>query len=479
MKRIIKKRQDYILLKHVRKTGKILFWFFIGAGLGLFLFLSFSVIIFEKINSGKVYPGIYIDSIDLSGKTENQLRDFFNEKNRKIENTRFAFSSDFGNVEILAKDLNYGYNNDLLTKQAMSLGRGNNNFSNISLILQAYLNGINLNPSYRYSENVLLDALNPIVQKSYTAPTDAVFAFQNGRVTTFKPSKDGKTLDLEDVKKKLNAEFTKVIYANKPQVIVIAVKTKTLQPKITTEKVNNLGIKELLGEGNSFFHHSIPGRIYNITLAAGRLNGVLVAPNEEFSFAKALGDVSAFTGYQQAYVIQNGKTVLGDGGGVCQVSTTLFRALLKAGLKITERHAHAYRVGYYEQDSPPGLDATVYVPNIDLKFQNDTGNSILIQTFIDPETQALTFDLYGTSDSRKVKLTTPIVTNQTPPPPDEYQDDPTLQKGIVKQIDFSAWGANVSFTREVTQNGKVIISDKFISNYRPWKAIYLRGTKES
>ena len=213
-------------------------------------------------------------------------------------------------------------------------------------------------------------------------------------------------------------------------------------------------------------------------MAAGRINGILIAPNEEFSFDKALGDVSAFTGYQQAYIIQNGRTVLGDGGGVCQVSTTFFRALLNAGLPITQRRAHAYLVGYYEQDSPPGLDATVYVPSVDLKFRNDTDNYILVQTQVDPDNQQLFVFLYGTSDGRSVNLTAPVVTGRTPAPADLYQDDPTLAKGIIRQVDYSAEGAKVSFTRIVTKNDKKIISETFVSNYAPWQSIFLRGTKE-
>jgi vancomycin resistance protein YoaR len=208
------------------------------------------------------------------------------------------------------------------------------------------------------------------------------------------------------------------------------------------------------------------------------MNGVLIPPNEEFSFDKALGDVSAYTGYQQAYVIQNGKTVLGDGGGVCQVSTTFFRALLNAGLPITERHAHDYRVGYYEEDSPPGIDATVYVPSVDLKFKNDTGHWILVQSIVDPNTLRLTFNLYGTRDGRTVTMTKPVVTNETPPPPTLYTDDPTLPKGELKQVDFSAWGAHISFNRTVTKNNKIILTDTFVTDYRPWQAAYLRGTKE-
>jgi len=218
--------------------------------------------------------------------------------------------------------------------------------------------------------------------------------------------------------------------------------------------------------------------MHNVALAAARLNGILVKPGEEFSFVKYLGDVSKYTGYKEAYVIQSGKTVLGDGGGVCQVSSTLFRALLDSGLPITERHAHAYRVGYYEQYSPPGLDATVYVPTVDLKFKNDTGSHILIQSYVDPTEVSLTFILYGKKDGREVTLSTPVVTGVAPAPEPLYQDDPTLPKGVEKQIDYAASGATVVFNRIVKKNGEVIINEKYTSRYTPWRAVFLRGTKE-
>jgi vancomycin resistance protein YoaR len=230
--------------------------------------------------------------------------------------------------------------------------------------------------------------------------------------------------------------------------------------------------------GALYFCAQSAGRIHNVALAAEKINGVLVPPGEEFSFVKNLGDVTQYTGYQQAYIIQNGKTVLGDGGGVCQVSTTLFRALLNAGLPITNRVAHAYRVGYYEQDSPPGLDATVYYPTVDLKFKNDTENYILILAHTDLDNLRLTFNLYGKKDGREVSMSTPVVTSQTPAPEASYQDDPTLPRGQVKQVDFAADGATVVFSRKVTKNGKVVIADSYKSVYRPWQAIFLRGTKE-
>ena len=460
---------------------KVIFWFSVGALLGLFLFVSFAYLIFQKVNSNLVYPGIKVDGIDLTGKRELEVQAIFSRKNDLIANTQFVFTDNTDIATVSAKDLDFGYNQNLIAQQAISIGRGDNLLSNISLVTQAYVNSLTLKPSYHYSEKKLLETLSYFIEKTNKDPIDALFIFKDGKVTTFRPSEDGQAVDIDAIKNTLNSKFTilsSVSSAKNEGDLTIPIPIKIIKPKITTDRVNNLGIKELIGKGSSLFQHSIPGRIFNITLAASRINGLLVAPNEEFSFDKALGDVSSFTGYKQAYVIQNGKTVLGDGGGVCQVSTTFFRSILDAGLPITERHAHAYRVGYYEQDGPPGFDATIYVPTVDLKFKNDTDSYILIQTEIDEDLQKLSVFLYGTRDERVVEISNPIITNIVPSPEDLYQDDPNLPKGTIKQVDFKAEGSRVSFTRKVTKNGKEIISDKFISNYSPWKSVYLRGTKE-
>lgn len=462
----------------IKQTAKTILWFGTGASLGLFLIISFVFIFFQKKYDHLIYPGTMVNGINFGGKTEVDVKKFFAKKNEGISETKFVFVENEGIATISARELNFGYNEELLAKQAYSIGRSSDLIANMSLVFQAYLYGVNLPASYHYSSENLESFLLPIMQKVHIPAIDALFKFQDNRVVAFRPSSDGQEVNMLLIKAAVEGKTVTVVSLGKPQTIIINIPIKVIKPKITTEKVNSLGIKELISNGTSLFQHSIPNRIFNITLASTRLNGILVAPNEVFSFDKALGDISAFTGYQQAYIIQNGRTVLGDGGGVCQVSTTFFRALLNAGLPIIERHAHAYRVGYYEQDSPPGFDATIYIPSVDLKFKNDTGNYILIQTTIDPTVERLTFSLYGTKDGRTVSISKPVITSQTPPPPASYQEDPTLAKGVLKQIDFEAWGANVYFTREVSKNGKIIISDKFVSNFQPWRAVFLRGTKE-
>ena len=162
---------------------------------------------------------------------------------------------------------------------------------------------------------------------------------------------------------------------------------------------------------------------------------------------------------------------------MCQVSTTLFRAILAAGVPIEERTAHAYRVHYYEKDSQPGFDATIFTPEVDLKFKNDTPAYILIQTTVDEARNKLTFELYGAGDGRKVEISKSRVWDVTPPPPALYQDDPTLSKGVVKQVDWAAWGAKAAFDWKVTRGADVLQERTFYSNYRPWQAVFLKGTK--
>lgn len=304
-------------------------------------------------------------------------------------------------------------------------------------------------------------------------PENATFQFNGGRATEFQPAKDGLIIDQKKTIDLITKSLEQIEKGETPQEIKLPL-TKT-PPLVKTADVNNLGIKELLGKGVSYFQGSIVNRIHNIQLATSKLNGILIPPGEIFSFNKNLGDVSASTGYKEAYIIKEGRTILGDGGGVCQTSTTLFRAALQTGLPIIERHAHAYRVGYYEQNSPVGVDATVFDPTADLKIKNDTPAYLLLQAHIDLQKKMLTYEFYGTSDGRKVTLSKSRIWDQTSPPPDLYQDDPTLPKGTVKQVDWQAWGAKVSFDYQVERSGEILQKQTFYSNYRAWQSVYLRG----
>lgn len=475
--------QRYLILKKfnpgvLNKILKGFFWFVSGAIIGFFFFVSFLFIVYQKNYKNFVYSGVFVDGVDFGGKTQVDIKNYFSKKNLMIGKHVIEFSAPTTNATVSGQQIGFGYDEDLLAQQAFLIGRSDNHLSNLYHILQAYFDGINLQPAFRYSPDKLDSLLSQLKKETEIQPVNALFTFENGRVTAFSLSHDGQAVDMPKLKKQLYDNLVDLTTNNKPMRITIKVPIVVVKPAVTNENVNSFGIRELIGEGTSLFQHSIENRIYNISLAASRLNGILIAPGDVFSFNKALGDVSSFTGYKQAYVIENGRTVLGDGGGVCQVSTTLFRAALNAGLPILERNAHAYRVGYYEQDSGPGVDAAVYSPSVDMKFKNDTEHYVLIQSYADTANLRLTFDLYSTKDGREVIITKPVIVSQTAASAPLYQDDPALPKGVVRQVDFAADGAKVYFTRTVKKDGKVVLADKFNSNYRPWQAIFLRGTKE-
>jgi vancomycin resistance protein YoaR len=306
-------------------------------------------------------------------------------------------------------------------------------------------------------------------------PKDAKFQFDEvtGKVIEFVPAENGVALNISKSQELMYQAL--VALSSNQTVESIALAFDATSPDVSLSEVNRLGIKEKIGVGTSTYKGSIASRVHNVALGAARINGTLIKPGEEFSFNQAIGDISAATGYQAAYIIQNGRTELGDGGGVCQDSTTIFRAALDAGLPITNRRGHAYRVGYYEQDAKPGLDATVFSPTTDFKFLNDTPAHILVQAEADSVNRRLTVTLYGTSDGRTSEIVDHIVWDVTPPPPDVYVDDPTLAPGQVKQIDWKAAGGKAKFTYRVTRNGEVLQDKTFLSTYKPWAAVYLRG----
>ena len=300
-------------------------------------------------------------------------------------------------------------------------------------------------------------------------PLGQVVSVRDGRVQEFKIIQNGVEIDTD----RFESDFKKLFFGNGEN-LSMELPLKEIK---TSKNGAEYGIFSLLGTGVSKFTGSAQPRITNITLAAQRTSGVLVPPGKEYSFNQAVGEISAQTGYAVAYIISQGRTVLGEGGGVCQTSTTLFRAILNAGLPITSRHPHAYRVGYYEIDAPVGFDASVYQPSLDLKFKNDTPGYVLIQSSANLATNTLEFSIYGTPDGRKVEISAPKLYNVSAPPAPLYQNDPALPKGVVKQVDFSAPGGTTEFTRKVTKGDELLFEDTFKSVYQPWRAIYLVGTK--
>ncbi len=239
------------------------------------------------------------------------------------------------------------------------------------------------------------------------------------------------------------------------------------------QEAERLGVRDLLGRGDSNFSGSPTNRRKNIAIGAERLHATLVGPGETFSTMKTLGPITGEAGWLPELVIKGNQTLPEFGGGLCQIGTTAFRAALKAGMPITERRNHSYRVRYYE---PAGTDATLYDPAPDFKFKNDSAHHILITK--DLRKDDVSFLIWGTSDGRIASTTTPLVTNIIQPPPKKTIETTDLKPGEVKCTESAHAGATASFNYSVLYADGRQATSTFRSVYRPWQAVCLVGVEK-
>lgn len=236
----------------------------------------------------------------------------------------------------------------------------------------------------------------------------------------------------------------------------------------------DLGIRELISEGVTYYRGSTEARRTNIQQAVARFDGIIIGPGEMFSFNEILGDISPEEGYVPGFIILGGRTVQGVGGGVCQVSSTVFRAAFYGGFPIQERWAHGYRVPFYENGDPEGvgMDAAIFTPDLDFRFINDLPSHLLIRAFVNETDQTVRFRFYGTNPGRRVVKDGPHVRDIVPPLPTIYEANPNLRPGEVFQVDYAVEGAFVDMYQVVLDaNGNEIRRDRFASQYQPWAAV--------
>ncbi len=302
-----------------------------------------------------------------------------------------------------------------------------------------------------------------------------IFNDETRQLEVIRPAVIGRTLDVPAAVKAINANLA----AGQRTIPLPLI---TTQPEVGDDATGEqLGIREQIIAYTTYFRGSSPERMRNIEIAAANFHGLLVPPGAVFSMASVLGSVSLDSGYAEAWIIYGGRTIKGVGGGVCQVSTTLFRAVFFAGYPIVERHPHAYRVGYYEQtatgydENLAGLDATVFVPLVDFKFVNDTPYWLLMETYFRPNSRSLTWKIYSTSDGRRVEWETTGPQNIVEPPDPVYEENPELAEGQIIQVDWEAEGADVTVIRTVYRDGVALFTDSFVTHYLPWAAVYQYG----
>ncbi|GIV67542.1 VanW family protein [Caldilinea sp.] len=308
--------------------------------------------------------------------------------------------------------------------------------------------------------------LEPIAAQIERRPRDARLRFnpQTGAVTVLSPSFPGRALDVEATIAAIRSAI--VSGADEASLVV-----KTIEPAVDMNRIAEMGIRELVASGRTYFAGSSASRIRNIEVAAKQFEGVVIPPNGIFSFNQIVRDVSSANGFEDSLIIWGDRTAVGVGGGVCQVSTTVFRAAYQGGFPIVERYNHGYVVDWYGE---PGLDATIFTPTVDFRFRNDTGAYLLIEPVVDSVNGVITFNFYGTKPNRTVTISKPEITDVIKPGPPVYTVDESLAPGQMKQVEWQKDGMTVTVTRTIVENGTTR-TDTLRSKYQPWRAVYLVG----
>lgn len=313
-----------------------------------------------------------------------------------------------------------------------------------------------------------------------TLPQNLEVKIEDGKVVDFVRPKSGVVLE-ENTTVDLIVKALEDRKAGQAVTKEIALPAVVKDPEAAAS-AQTLGVKERIGRATTPFAGSPANRIANIKNGTKFLTGRIVQPGEEFSTIKTLGTIDNTTGYLPELVIKGNRTIPEFGGGLCQVSTTLFRAVMNGGLPVTARRNHSYRVSYYEKDGEgryigPGLDATIYDPNPDFRFKNDTANAILIIGYV--EGTNLTFELFGTKDGRKSVVDGPRTISQSPAGEPIYIETDTIPEGTKKQVEKPHPGGSAEATYTITYADGREAKQKFTSVYRPWPAQFLVGVAKT
>lgn len=317
---------------------------------------------------------------------------------------------------------------------------------------------------------VYLEKLAPALEID---AVDARFHF-NERTRELEPisaSQEGRALDVEGTVTRISEALT----AGERHVPLVVQEIPPSYPD--TASAEELGIVDRVATGESYFIGSPSGRDHNIRLSASQFDGLIVPPGETFSFNHTLGEVTAEAGYDTALITAGEQLAMGTGGGICQVSTTAYRAAFWGGYPIIERWAHSQRVAYYElHGGGVGMDATIYTPVVDFKFVNDRPTPLLIETEVQQSAHRLLFRFYSTDDGRRVEMEGPEITDRTTPDPPIYELDEDQAPGTVKQWQSAVDGLTATIERRVYDaDGEILYEDRFVSKFEPRRAVYHHG----
>jgi vancomycin resistance protein YoaR len=312
----------------------------------------------------------------------------------------------------------------------------------------------------------------PIASETEIAGTLPRVAWNDGDLKITKPGEYGWRVELATARDLAMAAI------NGPQ-RSYEIPMHRVDPPVNEKNIDQLGINELVSVGKSDFTGSADYRIHNIGVGMRTLNGILIPPGAEFSFNDTIGEIDAANGYVEGAAIIQNRTQQEFGGGICQDSTTMFRAAFWAGLPITERWGHSFYISWYDKYAlgplgpGPGLDATIFTGGPDLKFVNDTGGWLLMQSWSDPKSGVAQVELYGSKSNRKVELTQRVYDRVPAPNAPVYVTDGKQARGRMRQSDTARGGMTIDVVRTVYVNGVARDPELFRTRFKPWPNIYV------
>lgn len=429
----------------------------------ILMIIFISVMYFTKeYTNPYMHRGVKIEGIDVSRLSkEDALREVKAVTDEMIKNKIVNFTYEGITVPVPLKDFGYKLNLEDVVNSAYSYGRSDNVFYDYIDILKAaifkknFLAKADINNSKR--EEVILNIGNKIFKK----PLDAHPIIKSDGSVTIKDSEIGRYMDLNEAKELINLD---ILHEEKIELPVY----KT-EPKIYSNYYE--GINKKLGDFETDYSSSIKNRKENIRLASSKFNNMKLNPGDEVSFNDVVGEISEETGFKNATVIVGGEYEDGIGGGICQVSTTLYNSLVLSDLEITERHNHSRPIHYVDL----GTDAAVARGYKDLKFKNNTNNPILI--LAEANGEKLNFKILGNSSDRdyEIKIVPELLGTVSPGVDTVYSD--ALPEGESTVKESGAKGYSYKTYKEIIKNGE-IVEKKEISKsyYLPKDKVVVVGT---
>ena len=416
-----------------------------------------------EVGNNKVHRGVKYRGVSLYGLTKDEAREVITKvsQENKIK-SKFNIKLDNQVYEVYYDELGYNFDANKASEESFSIGRGENKFVDVFEILSSLVVGKNIDIDESFNDVDVNRKLDELAQKIFIAPVDADINYLDGNFSLTQEA-DGRYLNYDKLKELLKEKIK--VGGDIDMPIIVS------HPKIKKDYFDS--INGLLAEFETSYTKSERNRKDNIILGASKINGSLVKPDEIFSFNDTVGDITLDTGFKVSGVILNGEFDTGVGGGICQVSTTLYNAVIRADIEVVERINHSRPISYVEL----GTDAAVVSNYKDLKFKNNTGSNIYIKAFADDDN--IKFQIFGDKTKRdyEVKIVPKLL--ETISPKEIIKENDNLPKGESEIEKKGANGYSYETYKEIIKNGEVV-EEKRISRsyYIPQDKVIVIGTKE-